>query len=109
MSARSKRLTPILRQYLDIKKEYKDALLLFRVGDFYEMFYDDAVAASRTLKIPLITRDKYLRNPVPMCGIPRHALGLYVPILTRARHMVVFCEQIEDSTPAKVVGTRHHA
>ena len=93
-------LPPLMRQYLEIKGQYKDALLFFRVGDFYEMFYDDAKTASKILDIALTTRDKNKREAVPLCGIPYHAASPYIAKLIRAGKKVAICEQVED--PKKV-------
>ncbi len=94
-------LTPLLRQYQNIKREHSDAILFFRMGDFYEMFFDDAVTASKILEIALTTRDKRNDNPIPMCGIPYHAADSYLPKLIRAGHKVAICEQTEDPATAK--------
>jgi len=92
------KMTPMLRQYFDIKERYKNELLFFRMGDFYEMFFDDAVYASRTLNIALTKR----QDNVPMCGIPYHALNNYVhPILQDGKHIAI-CEQVEN--PEDAVG-----
>ncbi len=99
-------LTPLLRQYQNIKKEHKDAILFFRMGDFYEMFFDDAVTASKILEIALTTRDKRNENPIPMCGIPYHAADSYLPKLIRAGHKVAICEQTEDPATAKGIVRR---
>ena len=71
-------LSPLMRQYRDIKRGYPDAILLFRVGDFYEMFYEDAVEASGMLAITLTSRDKQSEQPVPLCGVPYHAASGYI-------------------------------
>ena len=99
-------LTPLLQQYLNIKKGYKDAILFFRMGDFYEMFYEDAVVASKILEIALTTRDKRLNDPVPMCGIPYHAVNSYIPKLIREGYKVAICEQVEDPALAKGIVRR---
>ena len=99
-------LTPLLRQYQNIKREHKDAILFFRMGDFYEMFYDDAIAASKILEIALTTRDKRTDNPVPMCGIPYHAINSYLPKLIREGRKVAICEQVEDPAQAKGIVRR---
>ncbi|MEK6560294.1 MAG: DNA mismatch repair protein MutS, partial [Nitrospirota bacterium] len=99
-------LTPLLRQYQNIKKEHRDAILFFRMGDFYEMFFDDAVTASKILEIALTTRDKRNENPIPMCGIPYHAADSYLPKLIRAGHKVAICEQTEDPATAKGIVRR---
>lgn len=86
------KLTPMMRQYLDIKKKHPDEILFFRLGDFYEMFFDDAVTASRILDIALTSR----HNDVPMCGIPYHAYESYIGRLIKAGRRVAICEQMES-------------
>ncbi|MBI1820364.1 MAG: DNA mismatch repair protein MutS [Nitrospirae bacterium] len=98
--------TPLMRQYLEIKKNYPDAILLFRVGDFYEMFFEDAVSASKILNIALTSRDKSKENPVPLCGIPFHALNNYLAKLIKSGLQVALCEQIEDPRLAKGIVKR---
>ncbi|MBI5097415.1 MAG: DNA mismatch repair protein MutS, partial [Nitrospirae bacterium] len=104
--ANQEQLTPLLRQYQNIKREHKDAILFFRMGDFYEMFYDDAIAASKILEIALTTRDKRTDDPVPMCGIPYHAINSYLPKLIREGRKVAICEQVEDPAQAKGIVRR---
>ena len=97
-------LTPMKRQYLEIKEQYQDCLLFFRLGDFYEMFYDDAYVASRDLDIALTTRDRNVENPderTPMCGVPYHAADSYIAKLIAKGHKVAICEQMEDPALAK--------
>ncbi|MFQ5719692.1 MAG: DNA mismatch repair protein MutS, partial [Acidobacteriota bacterium] len=94
--------TPMFRQYHDIKSRYRDAILMFRMGDFYEMFHDDALAASRTLAITLTARGKGTGAEAPMCGVPHHAAEGYIAKLTDAGYKVAICEQLED--PATVKG-----
>ncbi len=98
--------TPMIQQYLMIKERYCDCILFFRMGDFYEMFFEDAVLASRILDIALTSRDKKSKNPVPMCGVPYHAASQYVNKLTRQGHKVAVCEQIEDPKAAKGIVKR---
>src|SRR5579864_8405132 len=93
--------TPLMQQYLTIKKQHPAALLLFRLGDFYELFYDDAVVASRILQITLTARNKEKRDEVPMCGVPYHAAENYIARLIRAGHKVAICEQMEEPGPGK--------
>src|SRR6476619_5099469 len=88
--------TALMRQYLDVKSRYPDAIVFFRLGDFYEMFIDDAVYAARVLDLTLTTRDKGKEDPVPMCGIPHHAVRPYLVKLTELGHRVALCEQLED-------------
>ena len=95
-------LTPMMRQYLTIKEEYPDALLFFRLGDFYEMFFDDAITASRELELTLTGRDCGLPERAPMCGVPWHAADGYIARLVERGYKVAICEQTED--PALVKG-----
>jgi DNA mismatch repair protein MutS len=88
-------LTPMMRQYHAIKQETPGALLLFRLGDFYELFFDDAVTASRELEITLTSRNKERENPVPMCGVPYHAADTYIARLLRKGYKVAICDQME--------------
>ena len=94
-------LSPLMRQYREIKRGYPDAILLFRVGDFYEMFYEDAREASTLLAIALTSRDKSSANPVPLCGVPYHAAQGYIAKLLKAGRTVALCEQVEDPKLAK--------
>ena len=88
--------TALMRQYLEVKAQYPDAIVFFRLGDFYEMFYEDAVYASRVLSLTQTTRDTGKENPVPMCGVPHHAARGYIARLTELGHRVAICEQLED-------------
>jgi DNA mismatch repair protein MutS len=90
-----------MRQYLDIKRGYPQAILFFRVGDFYEMFFDDAQIASRLLSIALTSRDKQSPDAVPLCGVPHHAAIGYIAKLLKAGKTVALCEQVEDPKLAK--------
>ncbi len=94
-------LSPLMRQYRDIKQGYPEAILFFRVGDFYEMFYEDAQDASRLLSIALTSRDKNSAHPVPLCGVPYHAATGYIAKLLKAGRIVALCEQVEDPKAAK--------
>ncbi|HEX6532243.1 MAG TPA: DNA mismatch repair protein MutS, partial [Nitrospira sp.] len=93
--------TPLMRQYREIKRGYPEAILFFRVGDFYEMFYEDAEAASQLLSIALTSRDKSSSNPVPLCGVPYHAAQGYIAKLLKVGRTVALCEQVEDPKLAK--------
>ena len=93
--------TPLMQQYHAAKKEHPAALLLFRLGDFYELFFEDAVLASRVLQITLTSRNKEKGDPVPMCGVPYHAAENYIARLIRAGHKVAICEQMEEPGPGK--------
>src|SRR6266850_327482 len=88
-------LTPMMRQYHAVKQETADALLLFRLGDFYELFFDDAITASRELEITLTARNKDREKPVPMCGVPYHAADGYIARLLRKGYKVAICDQVE--------------
>ncbi len=94
-------ITPLMAQYREIKKQYHDCILFFRVGDFYETFYEDAVEVSRILNIALTTRDKKKKNPVPLAGVPFHAAENYVTRLLASGKKVAICEQVEDASQAK--------
>ncbi len=89
-------LSPMMQQYMDIKKEYEDSILFFRLGDFYEMFFDDAILASRELELTLTGKNAGLEERVPMCGIPHHAYAAYVDTLIKKGYKVAICEQLED-------------
>ena len=86
----------MMRQYFDMKAEYPEALLLFRCGDFYETYGDDAVTASKVLGIVLTRRSSATSSPIPMAGVPYHALEAYLPKLVRAGYKVAICDQLED-------------
>ena len=88
--------TALMRQYLDVKAQVPDAIVFFRLGDFYEMFYEDAIYASRVLSLTQTTRDKGKENPVPMCGVPHHSARGYIARLTELGRRVAICEQLED-------------
>ena len=94
--------TPMMRQFLRIKADNKDTLLFYRMGDFYELFYEDAKIASEILDITLTSRGKSDNQPIPMCGIPYHAVDRYLAKLVQAGHSISICEQIGD--PAKTKG-----
>ncbi|MBN1635909.1 MAG: DNA mismatch repair protein MutS [Deltaproteobacteria bacterium] len=87
------KLTPMMQQYLQIKKNYRDVILFYRMGDFYEMFFEDALVASKILGLALTTRDKAKENPVPMCGLPYHSASPYIAKLIREGKKVAVCEQ----------------
>lgn len=93
--------TPMMQQYLQIKQSYRDYILFFRMGDFYEMFFDDAVQASRDLEITLTARDGGGGKKVPMCGVPHHAADTYIARLIEKGRRVAICEQMEDPRQVK--------
>ena len=94
-------LTPMMRQYVEIKDKYQDCILFYRVGDFYEMFFDDAKEASRALELVLTGKDCGLDERAPMCGIPFHAAATYIPRLISKGYKVAICEQVEDPALSK--------
>ncbi len=98
--------TPLMRQYLEIKSQYEDAILFFRLGDFYEMFMDDAVTASRVLGITLTSRNKGDKDAIPLCGIPYHSSQGYIAKLVSNGYKVAICEQVEDPKTAKGIVKR---
>ena len=100
------RITPMMHQYLRIKERYRDAILFFRLGDFYEMFFEDAETASRILDIALTSRNKNEDSAVPLCGVPYHSAEPYIRKLLDAGHKVAVCEQVEDPKTAKGVVQR---
>ncbi len=106
MNISKESLTPALKQYLEIKSQYPDALLFFRMGDFYELFFEDAQIASRELQITLTSRNPNSENPVPMCGVPHHAVREYLKVLLEKRYKVAICEQVEDPKKAKGIVKR---
>ena len=99
----SKEKTPMMKQYLDVKSKHPDSILFFRMGDFYEMFYEDAKKASRILDIALTSRNKNAADPVPMCGIPYHAADNYIARIIKEGLKVAICEQVEDPKSASGV------
>ena len=100
------RLTPMMQQYMSTKEQYKDCILFYRLGDFYEMFFDDAVTASRELEITLTGKDCGQAERAPMCGIPYHAVEGYLNKLVSKGYKVAICEQVEDPKQAKGIVKR---
>ena len=99
-------LTPMMKQYMEVKNQYKDCLLLYRLGDFYELFFDDAITASRELEITLTGKDCGLKERAPMCGVPYHAVQNYVAKLIEKGYKVAIGEQLEDPALAKGIVKR---
>src|SRR6476661_3335533 len=93
--------TPMLRQYQELKQQHPGTLLFFRLGDFYELFFDDALTGSRELQITLTARHKETKNPVPMCGVPHHSAANYIARLVRKGYRVAICEQTEEASKTK--------
>jgi DNA mismatch repair ATPase MutS len=104
MERRSDKLTPMFQQYQRIKAQYPDVLLLFRLGDFYEMFGDDARIGSQVLQLVLTSREIGKGNRIPMCGVPHHAVERYIAKLLEAGYKVAICEQLEEPSPKKTLG-----
>lgn len=94
-----KKLTPAQQQYHNIKKDYKDAILFFRMGDFYETFNDDAKLCAKVLDIALTSRDRKSDNPTPMAGIPHHSAEKYIPKLLAQGYKIAFAEQVGAVVP----------
>src|SRR5437763_17206449 len=100
-------VTPAMRQYFDAKEQHRDAILFFRMGDFYEMFYEDALVASRALELTLTSRSKDSNGgAIPMCGVPFHAADGYVTRLVKKGFRVAICDQVEDPRKAKGIVRR---
>lgn len=95
------KITPMLDQYLGIKAEHPESLLFYRMGDFFELFFADAETAARELQLTLTSRNPHAQSPVPMCGVPHHALDAYLPQLLEKGYKVVICDQIENPKEAK--------
>jgi DNA mismatch repair protein MutS len=96
-----------MRQYLDVKRQHRDAIVFFRMGDFYEMFYEDALTASRVLELTLTSRAKDAHGTsIPMCGLPWHAMDGYLARLVRKGYRVAICDQVEDPKKAKGIVRR---
>ena len=106
MTAPTAAVTPMMAQYLDIKSGCPDALLFYRMGDFYELFFDDAVAAAAALDIALTKRGKHLGDDIPMCGVPVHSAEAYLLTLIRKGFRVAVCEQVEDPAEARKRGSK---
>ncbi len=100
------KVSPMMQQYLDIKEQYKDCILFFRLGDFYEMFFDDALLASKELELTLTGKSCGQEERAPMCGVPFHAADSYIAKLVEKGHKVAICEQTEDPAQAKGIVKR---
>ncbi len=100
------KVTPMMRQYLETKKNYEDAILFYRLGDFYEMFFEDAITASKELDLALTGRDGGLDEKIPMCGIPHHVFKNYISRLIDKGYKVAICDQVEDPKLAKGIVKR---
>jgi len=98
--------SPMMQHYLSLKEEYKDAIVFYRLGDFYEMFFEDAKIASRELEITLTGRECGQEERAPMCGVPFHAAENYISRLIEKGYKVAICEQLEDPKEAKGIVKR---
>ena len=98
--------SPMMQHYIATKNEYKDCILFYRLGDFYEMFFDDAVVASKELELTLTGKDCGQKERAPMCGVPFHAAETYINRLVSAGYKVAICEQMEDPKQAKGIVKR---
>jgi DNA mismatch repair protein MutS len=93
------KLTPAMRQYVEVKKQYPDCVLLFRIGDFYETFFEDAHICAKVLDLIITSKNKNSDDPIPMAGIPHHSVDKYTPRLTAAGYKVAIAEQTTDPIP----------
>ena len=96
----------MMQHYLQVKEEYKDCIVFYRLGDFYEMFFDDAITASRELELTLTGKQCGLEERAPMCGVPFHAADTYIARLISKGYKVAICEQVEDPAAAKGIVRR---
>ena len=94
-------MSPMMQEYCKTKEQYKDCILFYRLGDFYEMFFDDALLVTKELEITLTGKDCGLEERAPMCGVPYHAAETYINRLIERGHKVAICEQVEDPKKAK--------
>ncbi|EPZ54780.1 mutS domain I family protein [[Clostridium] sordellii ATCC 9714] len=106
MSIDKSKLTPMMRQYFEVKDRYRDCIMFFRLGDFYEMFFEDAIVASKTLEIALTGRECGMEERAPMCGIPFHSSQNYISKLVENGYKVAICEQVEDVNASKGIVKR---
>ena len=101
MKSKMANLTPMMQQYLTLKEKYSDCLLFFRLGDFYEMFFDDAVLGSKEMELTLTGRDCGMSERAPMCGVPYHSVNTYINKLIKKGYKVAICEQLQDPALAQ--------
>jgi len=100
------KVSPMMRQYLETKDNYEDVILFYRIGDFYEMFFEDAINVSHDLELTLTGKNAGLDEKIPMCGIPHHAANIYIDKLIDKGYKVAICEQVEDPKDAKGIVKR---
>ena len=96
------KLSPMMMHYVELKEKYPDVILMYRLGDFYEMFFEDAETVSHELELTLTGRNAGLDERVPMCGVPYHAVDIYIEKLVKKGYKVAICEQLEDAKTKKV-------
>ena len=101
MEIQKEKLSPMMQQYFALKEKYPDCVLFFRLGDFYEMFFDDAIRISRELELTLTGRDCGLEERAPMCGIPYHSVDMYLKRLVERGYKIAICEQLTDPATTK--------
>ena len=94
----------MMQEYMKRKKEYSDCILMYRIGDFFEMFFDDAITVSKELELTLTGKDCGMEERAPMCGVPFHAVDSYIGRLIKLGHKVAVCDQVEDRKTAKGLG-----
>ena len=99
-------VSPMMKEYIKTKNQYKDILLFYRLGDFYELFFEDAITASHELELTLTGKNAGLKERVPMCGVPHHAVNVYIDKLIDKGYKVAICEQMEDPKKAKGIVKR---
>ncbi|MEG1508784.1 MAG: hypothetical protein RR373_09170, partial [Akkermansia sp.] len=100
------KVTPMMKQYLEIKNKNEDIIIFFRLGDFYEMFFEDAINVSRELELTLTGKSAGLEEKIPMCGVPHHASNIYIERLVEKGYKVGICEQLEDPSSSKGIVER---
>ena len=100
------KVSPMMRQYLETKDNYEDVILFYRIGDFYEMFFEDAINVSHDLELTLTGKNAGLDEKIPMCGVPHHAANIYIDKLIDKGYKVAICEQVEDPKDAKGIVKR---
>ena len=96
------KLAPMMKHYIELKDNYEDVLLFYRLGDFYEMFFEDAILVSRELELTLTGKNAGLEERIPMCGVPHHSVDSYIEKLVKKGYKVALCEQLEDPKNTKV-------
>ena len=106
MKIEKEKCSPMMQNYLEVKEQYQDSILFYRLGDFYEMFFDDAVLMSRVLELTLTGKDCGLEERAPMCGVPHHAAENYIAKLVSKGYKVAICEQLEDPKATKGIVKR---